>query len=77
MPNLVRMFHDRCERGFTVHQKVLLGIAMVIWIVSPVDPIPFCPIDDWGVIYALFRVLASRTGTGTGGDSTPPAATVG
>lgn len=73
MSNPIRLFLGRCGQGFTVAQKIYLGIGLLIYIISPIDLLPFIPVDDVGAVFMLFKVLTSPTVTDTNG-SPPPAA---
>lgn len=72
MQNPGKWFLARCRSGFTVGQKVALSIGLAIYIISPIDLLPFFPVDDFGAIFALFKVLTSPTVTHT--DDPPPSA---
>ncbi len=42
--------------------KVIITIIMIIWVISPIDLMPFIPLDDIAVFIGtiLFDVLAGR-----------------
>jgi hypothetical protein len=55
-------FMDRCRAGFTVPQKLFIGVALTVYIVSPIDLLPFIPIDDVGAMADYFLIDLAQLG---------------
>ena len=70
MPNPLQPLLDRCSRGFTIRQKCCWTVIAVVYVICPIDLMPLIPIDDWGVLILLGKVLLSPTlpHTGDGGE---------
>lgn len=69
MPNPVTALLSRCKIGFAPLQKMVLCFLLLLYVVSPIDlfPVVFFPIDDFGALYLLLKVLRSPTLPPAGG----------
>ncbi len=71
MPTPLQPLFDRCSRGFTIRQKCGMTAIAVVYVISPIDLMPFIPIDDLGVLILLGKILLSptlpRSGSGNEG----------
>lgn len=67
MPNPIRLFCERCAKGFTPIQKFGLSAFLMVYIVSPINLLPFIPIDEMGALAAMIKILMSPTLRNLGG----------
>ncbi len=66
MSNPVSAILKQCPIGFTAHKKALLTLAVLCYLISPLDIIPdillpFGVIDDGVALFMLIRVWLSPT----------------
>ncbi len=64
--NPIQSLLNRCSRGFTLPQKLLISVLVFIYILSPIDVLPdFIPVLGWGddlyALYLAIRVWSSPT----------------
>lgn len=65
MPSPLKSFHNRCKVGFTISQKLVVSVLVLIYFLSPIDCWPdILPLgygDDLVALYAMVRVWFSPT----------------